>query len=416
MLRRMPLLLRRSLLSSRGALLVALALAGCNRQPATSGRAGDDAKAADQKSVDALRALPYLDFSPDAGGDGERDGVVTLDSARAWRGYSLYTVRAFCRADLVDLRGRVVNSWRDEPCGRWAQAELLPDGSLLVVGRESKARRVLLKFDWDGKVLWRRRLPVHHDAELTPSGQLLAISMQNRRIEFEGKRRAIRDDHIALLDADGNVLETRSLYDLFGAGPAPNPIQMVRVRAHGAADLFHANSVEWMRIEPLFGTAPFYSPDHVLVSVRHQDLVAIVDWKRSRLVWWWGKGELGGPHDATLLENGHVLLFDNGLGRNWSRVVEVDPATDRIVWQYRAEPPESFYSAALGGAQRLPNGNTLIANSHHGEAFEVTPEGEIVWRFLTPHKNPRGQRAAIVRMKRYDEALVEPLLAARRKR
>lgn len=395
-------------------LLAVFTLTACGERSPDTGKGGETAAESEQQSLDRLRALPYLDFNPDAANQEERDGVVALDSARAWPGYSLYTVRPFCRADLVDLRGRVVNSWKSEPCGRWAQAELLPDGTLLVVGREGKLGRVLIRFAWSGEVLWSRRLAVHHDAEQTPSGQLLAIVMANREVDFDGARRRIRDDQLTMLDGDGQALESRSLFDLFGAGPAPNPLAWVRVRERGATDLFHANSVEWMSREELFGTAPVYSPDHVLVSVRHQDLVAIVDWKRSRLVWSWGKSELAGPHDATLLDNGNVLIFDNGLGRTFSRIVEVDPRTDRIVWQYQADPPESFFTAALGGAQRLPNGNTLIANSHAGEAFEVTPEGEVVWRYLNPHKNPRGQRAAIVRMKRYEEALVEPLIAAAR--
>jgi hypothetical protein len=269
-----------------------------------------------------------------------------------------------------------------------------------------------MRFAWNGDLLWRQRLPVHHDAEQTPSGRLAALAMTTRQVELAGAKRNIRDDEILLLDADGAVVDRRSLFDLFAGGPAPNPLEWVRVRERGASDIFHSNSVEWMSREKLFGSSPLYGPSHVLISIRHQDLVAIVDWERKGLLWSWGKGELAGPHDATLLEDGNVLVFDNGLGRNWSRIVEVDPRTDRIVWQYKADPPEAFYTAALGGSQRLPNGNTLIADSHSGEAFEVTREGEVVWRFLTPHKNERGQRAAIVRMKRYDAALVEPLVAA----
>ena len=60
--------------------------------------------------------------------------------------------------------------------------------------------------------------------------------------------------------------------------------------------------------------------DAILVCVRNQDLLAIVDWSEKRLLWAWGPGELSGPHDATLLPNGNVLAFDNGLGRDWSRV------------------------------------------------------------------------------------------------
>lgn len=391
-----------------------MALAACSDRAPEPAREAEAKATSEQEELDRLRALPYLDFSPDKGDREERDGVVALDSARAWPGYGLYTIRPFCRADLVDLRGRIVNSWSSKPCERWAQAELLPDGSLLVVGRERKRSRVLLRLSWSGELLWSRQLPIHHDAEQTPSGELLALTMEFRKVEFKGAPQKIRDDQLTLLDGEGRTLDKRSLFDIFHAGPAPNPLELAKVDIPGGDDMFHANSVEWMRIAPLFGTSKLYGPDHVLVSIRHQDLVAIVDWKRSELVWSWGKGELSGPHDATLLENGHVLVFDNGLNRKWSRIVEVDPATDRIVWQYKADPPESFHTDALGGAQRLPNGNTLIANSYRGEAFEVTPGGEIVWRFLTPYKNEQGKRAVIVRMKRYAPELVEPLVAAAR--
>lgn len=44
-------------------------------------------------------------------------------------------------------------------------------------------------------------------------------------------------------------------------------------------------------------------------------------------------------------------IFADGLARKWSRVVEVDPRTGRIVWEYRASEPESFFSGALGGVR-----------------------------------------------------------------
>jgi hypothetical protein len=36
----------------------------------------------------------------------------------------------------------------------------------------------------------------------------------------------------------------------------------------------------------------------------------------------------------------------------------------------------------MGKHQRLPNGNVLIAESGQGRAFEVTPEGKIVWEYI----------------------------------
>ena len=73
-------------------------------------------------------------------------------------------------------------------------------------------------------------------------------------------------------------------------------------------------------------------------------------------------------------------------------MLELDPLTLEVVWQFTAldqgirEGEESrFYSRYESGAQRLPNGNTLITESRHGRIIEVTPKCEIVWEYISPH-------------------------------
>jgi hypothetical protein len=66
-------------------------------------------------------------------------------------------------------------------------------------------------------------------------------------------------------------------------------------------------------------------------------------------------------------------------------VIEVDPTNNSIVWQYADQSIFSFFSAYISGAQRLPNGNTLICEGVHGRIFEVTPECEVVWEYISPY-------------------------------
>src|SRR5262249_39379600 len=94
-------------------------------------------------------------------------------------------------------------------------------------------------------------------------------------------------------------------------------------------------------------------------------------------------------HAPTLLENGNVLIFDNGPHRlddsvPYSRVIEVNPATNEIVWKYQDKPTWNFFSPRMGYAQRLANGNKLITESSFGRFFEVTKEGKIVWEYVNP--------------------------------
>lgn len=67
------------------------------------------------------------------------------------------------------------------------------------------------------------------------------------------------------------------------------------------------------------------------------------------------------------------------------------------VWTYVASPPTSFYSGEISGAQRLPNGNTLITSGVNGVLFEVTSAGEVVRQYVSPvTTTPLAQGAAIL--------------------
>ncbi len=104
--------------------------------------------------------------------------------------------------------------------------------------------------------------------------------------------------------------------------------------------------------------------------------------------------------DAGLPGAGDILVFNNGEGRNYTSVDEFTPPVDAngnytltagkaygptgANWTYSASPPASFYCPDIGGAQRLPNGDTLICDGINGTLFEVTTDGQIVWEYVNP--------------------------------
>jgi hypothetical protein len=229
-----------------------------------------------------------------------------------------------------------------------------------------------------------------------------------RRIPSIDPHIPVRDDEITLLDGEGRLLESLSFLEAFDRGREVYGLRPTRPSNLGVEpwiDLFHSNSVQRIDLDPAQGGHTEFRSGRLLVCMRHQGIVALFDWEERRLVWAWGAGQLRGPHDAQLLEYGHLLIFDNGLGRGWSRVLELDPLSETIVWEYRAPEPADFYTMSKGSNQRLPNGNTLIADSDAGVIFEVTPEGRTVWEYRNPHVDARGRRAAIVRATRYEPAL-----------
>ena len=111
------------------------------------------------------------------------------------------------------------------------------------------------------------------------------------------------------------------------------------------------------------------------------NMVFVLDKETFEPKWHWGSDELQKQHDPEQIDNGNLLVFDNGKQRHYSRVLELDPTTKKIVWEYK---DEDFFSNIRGLSQRLPNGGTLVVSSQRGRAFEVTTEGEIVWEYWSP--------------------------------
>ncbi len=118
--------------------------------------------------------------------------------------------------------------------------------------------------------------------------------------------------------------------------------------------------------------------------------------------------QLFSPHHAHWIPPGHpgaghLLIFNNGTCRPGGEHSSVDelvlpaddrgryahrPGTafgpDRPLWSYTAPKKSDFYSMIISGAQRLPNGNTLICSGVSGTVFEVIPAKEIVWKYVNP--------------------------------
>ena len=113
--------------------------------------------------------------------------------------------------------------------------------------------------------------------------------------------------------------------------------------------------------------------------------------------------ELWGQHDVQWIRDGlngagNILMFNNGgPDRPWSTVIEIEPPMNpdgtyvlndgeaygptEKAWLYDPDPPERFFSFFVSGAQRLPNGNTLVNQGAGAKVREVTADGEIVWEY-----------------------------------
>ena len=333
-----------------------------------------------------------------------RTGLIAHDPALAQPGYTLFTpMYGDGTVYLIDMAGEIVHRW-NLPHRPGLYGHLLDNGHLFYGGKvmedldrfEAWPRfkaGAALEVDWQGRIVWELRHPDHHhDARKLHNGNVLLLCLRPlsdaiaRRVQggLPGTEAngVIYADYLLEMTTAGEIVwEWRSWEHL---EPERYPITPQDHRA------------EWTHGNTVAETAE----GHILVSFRNISTVVMIERATGKIIWQIGGPPLAQQHDPRPLPNGNILIFDNGTHRRdnpatFSRVIEVDPRTDDIVWQYADQSIFNFFSPYISGAQRLANGNTLICEGCHGRIFEVTQRGEVVWEFVNPHFFQEPGRAGL---------------------
>ena len=356
--------------------------------------------------------------------------LASYDADRAFGGYTLFapscdppTTDQTGTIYLIDIDGRPVHRWHVGTALQ-SHCQLLPNGNLLYPTRDrSRIQEAgLRELEPDGTVVWEYHCRIDHDFFVAPNGHRFlhtitdhlapAVGPELTRhpyvIEIDREKRCHwewrGDEHVAelktlLSDASWQAVRERIVQDYPFDWAHNNTLQ--RIPANATHESERDGDED-----------PIFRPGNLMFSYRSVNLIGVIDYPSGEIVWAWGPDVLDGQHLPHVLENGNVLLFDNGTERGWSRVIEVNPVTEAIEWEYTGSPKESFFSPYISGARRLPNGNTLICEGSKGHLFEVTEEGDVVWSFVNPY-HAAHDRGSIYRCQRYTESEVAPLLTAR---
>jgi uncharacterized protein (UPF0248 family) len=332
-------------------------------------------------------------------------GLRALDPDRASPGFTLFSPLIWGDGTvyLVDLHGNVVHTWK-MPYPPGLSGYLTERGTLFYNGRTSEDSflsrfpfkgGVALEADWNGKILWEVRHPDHHHhGILLRNGNVLLNCMG--RVPDDIVRRVkggVEEDTFPSGQyAPRSKPEAGKMYSDYLAEltPAGQTVWEWRTWEHLDPEADGITEVQAPRTLWAQGNSVFELPDgDILASYRPTSTVIRISRKTGKILWKLGSPTVAGQHAPTLLGNGNILIFDNGVHRlddsmPFSRVIEVNPATNEIVWKYQDRPVWNFFSPRMGNAQRLPNGNTLVCESSFGRVFEVTKGGEIVWEYVNP--------------------------------
>ena len=376
-------------------------------------------------------ADPYVTDQWRKARNGEK-GVTIHDPKRAFEGYTLYTSAGDAAAHLVDMDGRVVHEWRRPYSQIWNEqsevkkpqpdslilmdkARLLPNGDLLAIyaaAGDTPWGYGMVKMDRDSNLIWSYLAHTHHDFDIAPDGRILALTnafSSDPPADFGKLDQPFLEDFLVVLSPDGKELQKISLTRALAQSRFR--LLQLAIPAYALGDPLHTNSVQYITAEQA-KSFPFAKEGDVLLSFRDMSTLVVMSLERGQIVW-----AMRGPwlwqHDATLLPNGHITLFDNLGGfrpDNSARVLELDPKSGAVTWSYQGDDAHPFHSPLRSSAEALPNGNVLITESDGGRIFEVTRGGEIVWNFINPTRGgANGDMIAIATWgQRIDPSALNP--------
>jgi hypothetical protein len=316
---------------------------------------------------------------------------------------------------LISKDGRITHTWTAPPGYSAYWGELLNSGNLLlgcVTGHERWSMGgsigAVVELAWSGEMVWQYENPnLHHDHCRLRNGNTLVLG---RRLLGRHYLERIRGGLPNTEFPDGSVVcdfirevtpAGKAVWE-WHAEDALTPEFDILCPLDLRREWTHCNSVKEL------------SDGNILVSFRNTSTVAIIQRESGAVSWRLASGLTSHQHDPNFLPNGNLLVFDNGEHRPGaaprSRIIEIQPDSVEVDWEYLGSPEDSFFSPRVGGVQRLFNGNTLIAEGRSGRIFEVTQQKQIVWEYLNPFATRHRTEPvswSIFRARHYDMDSVE---------
>ncbi|MFZ1730552.1 MAG: aryl-sulfate sulfotransferase [Bacteroidota bacterium] len=310
--------------------------------------------------------------------------------------------------------------------------------------RGAASSGIIEKINWSGNVVWSYQYSsatyiAHHDIEPMPNGHVLLIAWEVKSAaEAAAKGRlnaqVMWPDHIVEVAPSGSnggtiVWEWHAWDHLVQDRDAAKPdygvvaehpellninLKSATPAPPGGGDWLHINGISYNPEADLIVISShfmneIYVIDHSTTTAEAAGHSGGRHGKGGDILYRWGNpANYGAPGSmvfdvvhcsawvpAGLPGAGNILAFNNAAKARASVIVELTPPLDgdgnfilasgqafgpaAPTWSYSGGT--GFYSAHLGGNQRLPNGNTYLTEATEGDFREVAPDGTVVWEF-----------------------------------
>ena len=374
---------------------------------------------------------------------------------------------------LIDNNNNIINTWEHD-CRPVSISYLLPDSSVVIpctqnavdgLGGPGESGGRILKFSWDGYVLWddifvEENYEPHHDIEPLSNGNVLFITYERKTfaeaamLGRENISQEIWPSYILELQqvsTDSSLivwewhLWDHTVQDIYpelsnfgniSENPGKLNINLGNLGGGGGAsgDWIHLNSIDYNEDLDLIAISSrkmneFYFIDHSTTTLEAASDSGGNFNVGGDFIYRWGnpsnydRGDEGNQillsqHSVNWIPSnypggGEIILFNNRNQELGSDVLQISTPVNNYSYEIALDAPHgpssyswrygdgSFFANVQSGAFRLQNGNTLISIGDRTEFFEIDTTLSVVWSY--EFTGPSGQEflGKIARAQKY---------------
>ena len=340
---------------------------------------------------------------------------------------------------LIDMKGKLLHQWNMDFFKIWPKPEhvtpkanipvtrynyhtqgmwLYPDGSVLVNFSELGTARI----DSCGDTVWTLNRMNHHAITMNPDGSFWTLSKRDiNKIsedvllynvsldDLQSESSNLYEDILLLVSNDGQVLKEISVLKSLIDGDFEQKLYDVSLISK--LDPTHVNDIEVVN-NALAKKIPDVNPGDLLISIRQMHMLAILDKNTGKIKWHYSDAPWIRQHDIDITDKGTIEIFNNDYKEMklkdipGSSIISYDPEDNSHYTIYPRQKEDAFYTKIMGTHQTLGNGNRLITETMAGRVFEIDPEGNTVWEYLSPYD--KGYSSILDSAIRYKTDYAEP--------
>lgn len=323
-------------------------------------------------------------------------GLVLLSGVGANR-------RNFIR--IIDRDGKVVQSWVPDWFTLWPDAEGFVEERIpraepgvgvhgIVVTAEGDVvfnfeKLSTMRLDACGNIVWKLKNAGHHSIFQDLDGNFWVPSVRTTpglHPDYRNIAGRHEEDLLQKISADGRILMEKSAFDILRQNGLEGLLYLSTNENEDTlvnGDILHVNDIE---VYEGAEDGKLVRRGDILVSMRNINALMLLDPATFRIKAL-SIGRMLRQHDPDFIGGDQIVVFDNNNlaptrlpDDPGSRIVQIDLATGDRTTRFEGSAETQFFSTVLGSQQLLANGNLLVVASMQARAFEVAPDGELLWQ------------------------------------